>query len=240
MKKFVYVILFSFITSMTLATESNMNITKVPTTKTESATVSTIKKYTSSNNIITTIDCDQQTACYVVMATTDSVLNALNSGASQKKISNLIENVVTPKFDFQLMTKYALGNNWKLATTSQQTELVATFQELLIITYSSALSKFKGAKITITNEAASTKKSAVLSQVILPNVAANSQPIQVEYDFAKVGDSQEWRAYDIKIENVSLVTTYRNQFNEIVQSSNIKGLITQLKTKVANLQKRNS
>jgi len=237
MKKFSYIILFISISFGAIATESNAK-TSVAINKVESKPINVSNNASiSNNNITTTISCDPETACAIVRDTTDSVLSALNSGASQKKINNLVQNVITPKFDFQLMTKYALGNNWKLASSTQQTELVNTFQELLVITYSSALSKFKGAKITITKETSSGKKATVLSQVVMPNSPANSQPIQVEYDLAKVGNSSQWRAYDIKIENVSLVTTYRNQFNEIVQSSNINGLILQLKTKVVNLQK---
>ena len=137
------------------------------------------------------------------------------------------------------MTKYALGNNWKTATEKQQDQLVKLFQELLVYTYSTALSKFAGAKINITSSAISKKGSTavVVSLVSLPSTATNntSQPVKVEYNLAN--NTGPWMAYDIKIENASLVTTYRNQFNEIVQNSKISGLIETLQTKVNKLKK---
>jgi phospholipid transport system substrate-binding protein len=107
----------------------------------------------------------------------------------------------------------------------------------LIFTYSSALSKFKDAKINISSQHISDRKSVVMSKVVLPSSSGSSQPINVEYDLAKTSEDNPWKAYDIKIENVSLVTTYRNQFNEIVQTKKIDGLIKQLESKVATLQK---
>jgi phospholipid transport system substrate-binding protein len=134
-----------------------------------------------------------------------------------------------------------MGNNWKLATPEQQQQLVELFKQLLIYTYSTALSKFKGAQITITSSTIlDAKKSNVISQVLLPSANGNAQPVKVEYDLAKLSDDASWKAYDIKIENASLVTTYRNQFNEVVQSSKIEGLIKQLQTKVNSLKAKNS
>lgn len=195
------------------------------------------KNTTTPSTVTSTIDCQELSPCFIVKDTSEQVLNAINNGASQKQTMNLIKNVVTPQFNFLLMTRLALGNNWKQATEQQQQQLVENFKQLLIFTYSSALSKFKGAKISITSQNTTDKKSAVISQVILPNTSGNNQPIKVEYDLAKTSEELPWKAYDIKIENASLVTTYRNQFNEIIQTSKIDGLIKQLETKVTTLQK---
>lgn len=135
------------------------------------------------------------------------------------------------------MTKYALANNWKLATSEQKTQLVNLFKQLLVFTYSAAISKFKNAQITILTDTIDGKgeTSAVVSQVILPNTGS-AQPIKVEYDLAKPKSASSWKAYDIKIENTSLVTTYRTQFNDVIQTSKVDGLIKQLQTKIATLQ----
>jgi phospholipid transport system substrate-binding protein len=158
---------------------------------------------------------------------------------NKNKIMSLIKDTVTPSFDFTLMTRYALGKNWESASIEQQKKLVDNFKQLLIYTYSSALYKFRGAKIKILSENINDKKAEVISSVSLPVQLKqeNIKPIKVEYDFVKINTNSSWKAYDIKIEDTSLVTTYRNQFNDIVASSQISGLIEQLKTKVTNLEK---
>jgi len=180
------------------------------------------------------IPCDPDSACAVVSTTSKQVINAINTDAKFQQI----QGIVTPQFDFSLMTKYALGNNWKLASPDQQTQLVSLFKQLLLYTYVTALSKFKGAQITITHADGNEKKAAVISEILLPTTGTSTvQPVKVEYDLAKISTNTTWKAYDVKIENASLVTTYRNQFNDVIQSNKIDGLIKQLQTKVTGLKK---
>jgi phospholipid transport system substrate-binding protein len=195
---------------------------------------------TSKVTVAKGVDCGAGTACFVVSDTSNRAIDLINNDASRQ-----MTNVVTSQFDFTLMTKYAMGTNWKQATPAQQAQLVILFKQLLISTYSTALSKFKGAKTNIVSTAISTpnpqnpavQKTAVVCQITLPN-STNNAPIKVEYNLAN--NTGRWLAYDIKIENASLVTTYRTQFNDIVQSSKIPGLIKQLQDKVNTLQRSKS
>ncbi|MCE2706147.1 MAG: ABC transporter substrate-binding protein [Proteobacteria bacterium] len=248
MKKILLTIIYTLVSTFAIASESDINSKQKPIAQnnklssSSSASTKSVIPATSNMNqdgsVIATISCEINTPCYLVKDTSDRVITVINNDSSSRQSTLLIKTIVTPQFDFTLMTRYALGNNWKNATETQQAQLVDNFKQLLLFTYTAALSKFKGAKITITSESINDKKAAVISQVILPNSGEDTQPIKVEYDLAKTGDNQTWKAYDIKIENASLVTTYRNQFNEIIQTSKIDGLINQLKAKVASLQKR--
>lgn len=206
-----------------------------PTVATTTAPSAVVAKINASavpasliGGVTVTIPCIESSPCGVVSSTTQNMLSAINKNSTTSQI----QAIVTPNFDFNLMTRYALGNNWKLATPDQQQQLVTLFKQLLIYTYSSAVSKFKGAQITIKSVDTKEKTAAVKSEVILPN-SNNNQPIVVEYDLAKTNG---WKAYDIKIENASLVTTYRNQFNDVIQTSKVEGLIKELKSKIAGLQ----
>lgn len=191
---------------------------------------------TNSTSVVVKTSCENGSACSIVADTTKQVLDIINKNPLSEQTISTIQEIVVPKFDFTLMTKYALGANWKVATPKEQTQLVELFKKLLIRTYSSAISKFKGSQITIVSSEADEKKAAVISKVILPN-SENNQAIKVEYNLAKLPNSRTWKTYDVKIENASLVTTYRNQFNDIIQSSKVEGLIHQLQTKIDSLQK---
>ncbi len=223
--------------STIIATLSMSSFASTPTAAGTSAAAATSS---STVTVANGVDCSAGTACYVVSDTSNRAIDLINNNAGTK-----MTNVVTSQFDFTLMTKYAMGTNWKLANNAQQKQIVSLFQQLLISTYSTAISKFKGAKTNIVSTQVSTpnpkspniQKTAVVCQITLPNSGKNA-PIKVEYDLANSTGS--WKAYDIKIENASLVTTYRTQFNDVVQSSKIPGLIKQLQSKVDNLQKYQS
>lgn len=223
-------------------TSAAAQVSTATTTKSSASAATAVKKQDPNANVTVAdnVDCSTGTACSVVNDTTTKAIDFINKDAPDQ-----ITGVVASQFDFTLMTKYAMGNNWKLATPDQQTKLVGLFKQLLIYTYSTALSKFKGAKTNIVSASVSTpdpkkpeiQKTAVISQITLPTSGSNT-PIKVEYDLANTTGS--WKAYDIKIENASLVTTYRTQFNEVVQTSKVPGLIKQLQDKVDSLQKSKS
>lgn len=196
--------------------------------------------------VTATIPCLPTSPCFTVKDTTTKLMNAIDKASSQTQAIADITTIASPQFDFRLMTKYALGNNWKLATKQQQAQLVGLFTQLLQFTYSMALSKFEGAQITLTDSTTNPTNNpnnftaAVVSQVLLPNnnATTKNQAVKVEYDLVSY-NKQPWRAYDIKIEDTSLVTTYRNQFNDVVQNQKIAGLIKQLQTKVDSLSTKN-
>jgi phospholipid transport system substrate-binding protein len=247
MKRICFYLLFSGLAFNSFAKEvASTSITTVAASKPVSATKdaaskpATAAKEFVSGVIVDITQCEPTSPCGVVSDTTKKVLEAVNKGVPKSKTANLINTAAAPQFDFNLMTRYAMGNNWKLASNDEQNELVDLFKELLIYTYSTALSKFKGAQITLTNSTIDGKKPKVITQVLLPSANPNAQPIKVEYDLAKVSEDASWKAYDIKIENASLITTYRNQFNEVVQSDKIEGLIKQLQTKVNALKAKNT
>ncbi len=245
MKQIYFCLLFCGLTFNSVAKETKSAsdvIVKVAASKPATATASpkpTTAKELTSGVIIDITPCELGSPCGVVSDTTTKVLDAVNKGVPQNQTITLINNAAASQFNFNLMTRYAMGNNWKLATPEEQEQLVMVFKDLLIYTYSTALSKFKGAQITLTSSTIDGKKSTVISEVLLPSTNPNAKPIKVEYDLAKISEDISWKAYDIKIENASLITTYRNQFNEVVQTSKITGLIKQLKAKVSELKAKN-
>jgi|GEM_PF-1661609 len=230
----------SFASSTTTAGTST-SVVKSRTTTTQAAkktppAASSAATSSSTVTIASGVACGAGTACFVVSDTSNKAIALINKDAAEQMMS-----VVLSQFDFKLMTKYAMGNNWKLAKPEEQTKLVSLFQQLLVKTYSTALSRFKGAQTNIVSATVSTpdtskpnlQKTEVVSQITLPNSEKNT-PIKVEYDLAN--STGPWKAYDIKIENASLVTTYRTQFNDVIQNKKVAGLIQQLQDKVNSLQ----
>ena len=152
----------------------------------------------------------------------------LQSG-NQAKVKQLIESKLAPHFDFTRMTALAMGRNWRSATPEQQKTLTDEFRTLLVRTYSGALSNYR----ENTMDYAPLRMNAGDTEVtVRTSVRRPGQaPVQIDYSMAKTPEG--WKAYDVIVAGVSLVTNYRDEFNDTVKSSGIDGLIKTLATKNA-------
>jgi phospholipid transport system substrate-binding protein len=151
---------------------------------------------------------------------------ALQAGDSAK-IAALIEAKVVPHFDFRRITQTAVGRGWRSATPEQQERLTEEFKTLLVRTYSGALASYRDQVIEFKplRAGAADTEVTVRSQVRQPG----TQPIAIEYDVAKTGT--QWKVYDVRIEGISLVATYRTSFAEEMANRGVDGLISLLARK---------
>jgi len=143
------------------------------------------------------------------------------------KVKQLIESKLVPHFDTARMTALAVGKNWRSATPEQQKQLTEQFQTLLIRTYSNALTNYRDNKM---NYKPLRMNSGDADVVVRTEVTRPGQaPVQIDYSMEKMPDG--WKAYDVVVAGVSLVTNYRDEFNDLVRSSGIDGLIKALAEK---------
>jgi phospholipid transport system substrate-binding protein len=144
---------------------------------------------------------------------------------SQSRMAELIEEKIAPHFDFERMTRLAVGKNWRQATPDQQKSLVQEFRNLLVRSYSAAYSAYK--EITVDVKPLKLQPSdddvQVRTQIRLPG---DAPPVSVDYSMYKSPSS--WKVYDVAVDGVSLVTTYRSSFTDQIRQSGIDGLVKSL------------
>jgi phospholipid transport system substrate-binding protein len=148
-------------------------------------------------------------------------------GGDPARIAALVEAKIVPHFDFRRITQTAVGKSWRSATPEQQDRLTEEFKTLLVRTYSGALANYRDQVIEFRplRASAADTEVTVRSQVRQPG----TQPITIEYDVAKTGT--QWKVYDVRIEGISLVATYRTSFAEEVANRGVDGLISLLARK---------
>ena len=137
------------------------------------------------------------------------------------RIREVVETKLLPNFDFPRMTALAMGRNWRKATPEQQKRLTDEFRSLLVRTYSGSLSQYRNQTIEykpLRADAAATDVT-VRTEVVRPGQA----PVQIDYSMAKGADG--WKAYDVIVGGIPLVTNYRAEFNEQIKNGGIDGLI---------------
>jgi len=174
----------------------------------------------------------QEAPDVLVKRVAEDVLNTIRSdkdlqAGNQAKVKQLIETKLVPNFDFARMTALAVGRNWASANPEQQKQLIDQFRTLLVRTYSGALTSYRDNTMDykpLRMNPGDTEVN-VRTEVRRPGQA----PVQIDYSMAKTPDG--WKAYDVVVAGVSLVTNYRGEFNDIVKSSGIDGLIKALETK---------
>ena len=171
----------------------------------------------------------QESPDQLVKRTTDEILTIIKTdkdvaSGNQAKVVELAEQKVLPHFDFERMTRLAVGRNWAQATDAQKQALTKEFRTLLVRTYSSSLSQYRNQTIDVkpTKIAAADKEATVRTAVI----QQGGPPIPIDYAMEKADTG--WKVYDVIIDGASLVTTYRGTFNDQIQKGGIDGLVKTL------------
>jgi len=168
----------------------------------------------------------------LVRKVTQDVLDAIRSdrqlaAGDKRKALALAEEKVLPLIDFEEATRLAVGRAWAQATPEQRRKLVEEFRRMLVRTYSNAISVYEGQtmKVLPVRMKPGDTEATVHNQYI----RAGGTPLPVDYQMHKT--DQGWKIYDITVEGVSLVLTYRSEFDAIVKQQGIDGLIKRLEEK---------
>ena len=148
----------------------------------------------------------------------------LIQAGNEARIRDVLEAKLLPNFDFARMTALAMGKNWRAATPEQQKRLADEFRALLVRTYSGALNQYRNETVDYKPLRMSAGDTEVTVRTAV--VRASGAPVQIDYSLEKKADA--WKCYDVVVGGVSLVTNYRDEFNEQIKSGGVDGLIRTL------------
>ena len=177
----------------------------------------------------------------LIRKVTDDVLTIVRQdkeiqSGNTKKAIDLVEAKVLPHFNFQRMTALAMGRDWSKATPEQKMRLSDEFKMLLVRTYSNALTGYRDQTLRYKPVKMQAGDTDVLVRTEI--IQSGSRSIQLNYSVEKQANG--WKVYDVIVAGVSLVTNYRDTFNQEVRANGIDGLIKMLadKNKQTELAKK--
>lgn len=186
---------------------------------------------------LVTVAYAQEAPDVLVQHVTEDVLEIIRKdkdiqNGDTHKVIELVDKKVLPNFNFTHMTALALGKEWRKATPQQQAQLTAEFKTLLVRTYSNALTSYKNQKVVYKPFKMAPAETDVLvrTEVLQPG----SKPVQLDYSLEKLDSA--WKVYDVVVAGISLVTNYRDQFNQEVRNGGIDGLIASIAAKNKSLE----
>jgi len=144
----------------------------------------------------------------------------------ERRRQRLIE-AVAGHFDFSDMARSSLGYHWRQLTPVQQQQFVQLFTAFIEEAYLNKLADYAGQKIKMLgNTPLAPGQSQVNTLVIQPG---NEEPIHLDYRLKQYGN--EWKVYDVAVDNISITANYRNQFNRVINSQGFDALMKEMRAK---------
>jgi phospholipid transport system substrate-binding protein len=156
-------------------------------------------------------------------------------------VNGLVEDILMPHVDFIASSKWVLGKHWRRASKEQKLEFIRQFRSLLLRFYSAALAEYLTTN-TVSHDMfvflplrgdTSTKRVTVHSEIHAPS--GSIIPVKYSMHLTKRG----WKVYDVSIEGVSMVTTYRTSFASEIKQKGLEGLIASLAERNNKLAQNN-
>ena len=165
----------------------------------------------------------------VVQSTMDQVIAILkDSSLSIEVRRERIVEVAYQRFDFTTMSKLVLAKYWKSFNAAQRESFLKEFKSFLAHRYGDRIDRYDQEKVEITGERSAAGGDAIVGTRIQ---APNGAPIDVEYRLRS--SDGVWLVIDVKIEGISLVSNYRDQFHAVLSQGGPEDLLAQLRERNA-------
>lgn len=137
-----------------------------------------------------------------------------------------MRRIAAELFDFEEMARRALSIHWASRSKAEQAEFVEHFTDLLERTYMARIESYTGEKIRYPNEIVDGSYATVRSRIMSRRTGT-----ETTLDYRLHQDDGKWKVFDITLDGVSFVSTYRSEFNRIIQSSSYASLVDRMKKK---------
>lgn len=172
---------------------------------------------------------DDHPAHELVVSSISAMIDVLKNDGDKIKndaayLQAKVDELIVPNLDFNTMTKLAVGKFWRKADAAQKTELVVEFKTLLLNTYTGALKEYSGESIAFEPFRPESREDRAVVRSTFSQSGGNDVPV-----IYKLREKGGWNIYDIEVNNISLVTSYRSAFTNEIGKGGIAGLITTLK-----------
>ncbi len=146
-----------------------------------------------------------------------------------EELYTMIDEVLLPRFDTRYSGRLVLGKHWKGVTEEQRSDFIDAFYQFLLQSYAKGLLEFNQDKITFLpfQGEIDGKRVVVKTQMQLDD--GSDVPVNYSMRRSKSG----WKVYDVRIEGVSYIQNYRNQFNAEISANGVDSVIDRLRAEAA-------
>jgi phospholipid transport system substrate-binding protein len=159
--------------------------------------------------------------------------NRATYAKDKNKVRELVDKNMLPYFDTAYSAQLVLAKHWRTATPEQRKRFVEAFYQSLLQNYGEALLEFTPDRLKVLPfQGNPTDKVATVRTEIRRD---NGSRVPVNYSLRK-GDDGIWKAYDVQIEGVSYVKSFRTDFGSEIEQKGLEAVIQRLESQVASGQ----
>ena len=132
-------------------------------------------------------------------------------------------------FDFEEVSRRALSVHWAARTPAERKEFVEVFTDLLERAYIGRIESYAGEKIVYPSEKIEGDYAVVRARIVPTRRRADSRTREVGLEYRLLKKEAKWKVYDVIIDGVSFVSTYRSQFDRIIKASSYTALMDRMR-----------
>ena len=152
--------------------------------------------------------------------------NKPNLKQNHQLIYQAVEHYLLPNVDVNGMSRSVLGREaWNKASTADRQEFTHVFTQLIIRTYANPLAEYTDETVKFLPQRGPIDGRFTRVNSVI--IRSNGQNIPLSYSLVAKGDN--WKIYDLSVEGVSLLQSFRSQFGQILQNSSMQDLIAQMR-----------
>ncbi len=141
-----------------------------------------------------------------------------------RKVNELVDEILLPNFDTAYAAEKVLGTHWKAATAEQRQRFINAFYRSLLSKYGTALVKFEAGQLKVMPFRGDVNKGSATIQTRVKTTDGTVVPV----DYLMRKTPQGWKAWDVKVEGISYVTTFRNDFNTEINRNGLEAVIQRI------------
>lgn len=167
----------------------------------------------------------------IVRTASDEVLVILKDQTlSRRQRWQKVSQILRANFDFEGISRSVLATKWHEAKLEEQREFVTYFSQYLEEIYRTRFEEYKDQQIRIDSEKLQGNRAVVDTTIV-------SSDVEIPVNYRMRRNEGKWRVYDVLIEGQSMVSSYRNTFNAIAQTSGMQGLLNDVKRRIEKHRK---
>lgn len=175
----------------------------------------------------------------MIITTTSDLLSTLSEHrekyqSDSAELFSLVEDIVVPIIALEKVTRLILGNHWKVANEDQRTRFAENFKNLLIHSYATAMFEYEGDE-EIQYGDVITRANGRINVVPSKFIIFGKDPISVDY-FCLKTEKEGWKIFDIQIDGVSIIVSYRSQYGDYIAKHGIDALLNSMEEKISQIR----
>lgn len=177
-----------------------------------------------------------KTPTEAIKATVDGILNVMKDEvlavpAKKQERRDKMSVLIRERFNFIEMSKRSLAKHWRKISKEEKKEFVSIFSDLLEASYVGKVENYTDEKVTYDKEKIKGKgKYSVVNTTIV------TKSVDIPIDYKLILKKDKWWVYDIVIEGVSFISTYRSQYNKIIIRKSFPELLENMRNKLKEIR----